>query len=308
MRGFSAHRLATAAMLVMAALWGSTFFVLKDLVDRLPAPDLLFLRFALAFVVLAVITPRSLRMDRATLVKGLSMGAAFSVAQVLQTSALPFTSASISGFVTGLYVVATPLLAAVFLGKRITRVIGGAAVLATVGMGILSLTPSAGGTGPGVGELMTFVAALAFAGHIILAGEFATPKNSMSLTIVQTGVLVVTCGIFAAPGGLTVPTSALDWGRIAYLGVLCGALTLFLQIWAQAHVEPTRAAVIMSSEPVWAAFFAILLGGELLDWRILVGGAAVMAASWLVIRPQRRFSRPVRVPEPVLEPAYVRVT
>lgn len=289
-------------MMLMAALWGSTFFVLKDLVDRIPAPDLLALRFLIAFGVLAALTPRSLRMSRTTLIQGLSMGAAFSVAQILQTSALTHTSASTSGFVSGLYVVATPLLAAAFLGKRISRVIGAAVILATLGMGVLSLTP--GGSGPGVGELLTLVAAIAYAGHILLAGQFATPENSMSLTLVQTGVLLVTCGIFAMPGGLTVPSSALDWGRILYLAVLCGALTLFLQIWAQAHIEPTRAAVIMSSEPAWAAFFAIVLGGELLDWRILVGGAAMLLASWLVIRPPSLRPR-VRELEPVLEPVLV---
>ena len=304
-------------MMLMAALWGSTFFVLKDLVDRVPAPDLLALRFLIAFGVLAALTPRSFKMGRTTLIQGLSMGAAFSVAQILQTSALAHTSASISGFVTGLYVVATPLLAAAFLGKRISRMIGLAVILATLGMGVLSLTPSAGGSGPGVGELMTLVAAIAYAGHILLAGQFATPENSMSLTLVQTGVLVVTCSIFAVPGGLTGPATVVDWGRIVYLAVFCGALTLFLQIWAQAHIEPTRAAVIMSSEPVWAAFFAILLGGELLDWRIFVGGAAILLASWLVIRPPS-FGRavPAMVPvathrrdvEPVLEPSLVRVS
>ena len=91
--------------------------------------------------------------------------------------------------------------------------------------------------------------------------------------------------VFAAPGGIVVPTTGVDWVWMIYLAVFCGALTLLLQTWAQGHVEASKAAVIMCSEPLWATFFAILFGGESLTWLFAVGAVSILAAMYLVIRP-----------------------
>jgi len=277
----------------MAMLWGSTFFVIHDLVTRMAPTDMLAVRFAIAGLVLLLVTPRSVRMTRRTLKQGLVMGALFSTGQITQTIGLAHTSASISGFLTGLYVVATPLLGAAFLARRVPRIVWWAVALATVGLAVLSILPSQGSIRFGWGESLTLIAAVAYAGHIVAAGEFATAENSMSLTLVQTMVLIAACFATAAPGGIHLPRGEGDWLSVLYLALVCGSLTLFLQIWAQAHVEPTRAAVVMCSEPVWAATFAILFGGESLTARTLIGGAAIVSASYLVMRPAGRpFGRP----------------
>lgn len=133
-----------------------------------------------------------------------------------------------------------------------------------------------------MGAALTLIGAVAYALHIIATARFVTPQNAMQLTLVQTTVVAAACIAFAAPGGLSMPTSLDAWLPLLYLAVVAGAATLFLQNWAQAYVEPTKAAVIMCSEPVWAAVFAVAVGGEALTWQMVVGGLSILVAMYLV--------------------------
>ena len=144
--------LATAALLALAACWGSTFFMIKDLLERVPTLDFLALRFAIASLALLVVAPKALgRLSPAVRRHAMVLGLLYGVAQILQTAGLAHTPASISGFVTGLYVVCTPLLAAAILGTRIPPITWAAVALATVGLGVLALD----GLSVGYGELIT---------------------------------------------------------------------------------------------------------------------------------------------------------
>lgn len=276
------RRLAVVALIAMAMVWGSTFFSMKSLVTRIPVPDMLALRFGLAAIVLAVVGWRHLRMSRATLLQGAALGLLYGAAQIIQAYGLALTAASVSGFITGLYVVFTPLLGAIFLRDRLAPALWLAVALATAGLAVLSLDLS-GGFPLGPGELLTLVSAVLYAGHIIVAGRFSTTDNAMSLTIAQTAVIAIMCLVVALPGGITVPSEPGDWALIGYLALFSGALAIYLQIWAQAIVDPTTAAVVMSTEPLWAATFAVMFGGELLSGRMLVGGSMMFAAMLFVI-------------------------
>lgn len=278
------------ALLAMTAAWGSTFFMIKDVVTRIPVPDMLAIRFAIAAAALAIVAGRRLKMSRRTLRHGLILGVLYGIAQLLQTAGLAHTSASVSGFLTGLYVVFTPLLSALILKTRIPRVVWLAALLATAGLGMLSLQ----GFAIGYGELLTVASAVIYALHVVAMGRMSEPGNALQLSVVQMAVIAVLCGIGAAPGGIQLPTSRLDWAIIVYMALIAGALAMLLQTWAQARVEASRAAVIMAMEPVWAAAFAVALGGESLTWRMLLGGGAILAAMYLVeLAPRRRPSAPV---------------
>ena len=85
---------------------------------------------------------------------------------------------------------------------------------------------------------------------------------------------------------------------MVYLALIASALTMVLQTWAQAHIEPSRAAVIMAMEPVWAAAFAVALGGEKITLRMVIGGLAIVSAMYLVERPQRRTEIAETEPQP----------
>ncbi len=280
------RRLAPWSLLLLALFWGSTFFSIKRLVDHIPVADFLAVRFLISTVVLVLVFRRALRMSRRTFWHGVCLGVLWAVAQLLQTTGLEETSASISGFVTGLYVVFTPVLGFLLLRSRITRWIWLAVVLATAGLAALTIRPSAGGIG--AGELLTVASALVYALHIVALGHWTTEAEAPSLTIAQAVAMTVVFFGVAIPGGVQVPTTATDWLWMVYLAVICGAVALLIQTWAQSHVEASKAAVIMCSEPLWATFFAILFGGEHLTPLFVLGALAILGAMWLVIRPPGR--------------------
>ena len=286
--------LAFAALLAMAAIWGSTFFLIKDLVVRLGVLDLLALRFAIASVALAVLAAPRLRIDATVLRRGALLGLLYGVAQILQTVGLSLTTASSSGFVTGLYVVLTPLLGALLLRSRVDGATWAGAALAAVGLGVLSLD----GLHVGAGEAVTFASAVVYALHILALSRWSDARRALGLSLVQLVVITAVCTAAAlwpdAQGrvGLTLPATAADWWSLVYLAVVAAALAMVLQVWAQAHVEPSRAAVVMAMEPVWAAVFAVALGGERVTPRMVLGGLAIVGAMYLVELAPRRAAPP----------------
>jgi drug/metabolite transporter (DMT)-like permease len=283
--------LATLALLAMTACWGSTFFLIKDLLDRLPVLDFLAVRFAIASIALWLLAPRALgRLSRGSLRHAVVLGLLYGVAQILQTAGLAHTPASVSGFITGMYVVCTPLFAAVLLRSRISAATWGAVALAMVGLGVLTLS----GFSVGYGEAITFVSALLYALHIVGLGAWSDAREAMGMTIVQLIVITVVCLVVTAPDGVELPSTSRDWLSVIYMAVFAGALALAGQTWAQAHLAPTRTAIIMSMEPVFAAFFAVLLGGESATVRMLVGGLLVLTAMLIVeLVPHRRIEAEV---------------
>lgn len=277
--------LATLVLLAMTASWGSTFFLIKDLLDRVPTLDFLAIRFAIAGLVMAAVAPRALmRLSAESRRRAVVLGGVYGVAQLLQTSGLAETPASVSGFITGMYVVCTPLLAAVLLRTRITALAWAAVALATTGLGVLTLD----GLSVGYGEAITLVAAVLYALHIVALGAWANAREALGISIVQLLVIAVICLVATAPDGVVLPSTGADWLSIVYMALVAGALALIGQTWAQAHLPPTRSAIVMSMEPVFAAFFAVLLGGESVTGRMVTGGLLVLAAMLVVEAAPRR--------------------
>ena len=283
--------LATLALLAMTACWGSTFYLIKDLLDRVPVLDFLAVRFAIASAALWLLAPRALgKVSPANRRSAVVLGGLYGVAQILQTAGLAHTPASVSGFITGMYVVCTPIFAALLLRHRIGPTTWGAVALAMLGLGVLTLS----GFSIGYGEAITFLAALLYALHIVGLGAWTNAREAMGMTIIQLLVITAVCLVATIPDGVVLPATAQDWFAVVYMAVFAGALALAGQTWAQAHLPPTRSAIIMSMEPVFAAFFAVLLGGELLTTRMLVGGAMVLTAMLVVeLVPRRKIEAEV---------------
>ena len=269
----------------MAACWGSTFFLIKDLLDRMPALDFLAVRFAIASAVLVLVAPKAVaRLSPEVRKHAALLGLLYGLAQILQTTGLAHTAASVSGFVTGLYVVFTPLLAAAILHTRIPPITWAAVVLATIGLGVLALD----GFSIGYGEFITLVSAILYALHIVGLGAWSTVQDALGMTILQIIVIAVVCTASTVHDGIVLPDNTSDWVSVIYMAVVAGGLALLAQTWAQAHLPPTRSALIMSMEPVFASFFAVWLGGEQLTARLLVGGSMVLAAMVIVELAPRR--------------------
>lgn len=278
--------LPTLALLAVTATWGSTFFLIKDLLSEVSVLDFLSIRFAIAAVALLVVAPRAvLRLSRDEVHKGIVLGLVYGVAQVLQTLGLSQTPATVSGFVTGMYVVATPIFAALIFREQIGRLVWVAVVVATVGLGFLSLQ----GLSVSPGVMVIFCSALLYALHIIGLGRWSTSESAFGLAVVQMVVIAVVCTLVSAPNGIGAPDTVGGWSSLVYMAIVAGALAMLAQTWAQAHLAATRAAIIMTMEPVWAAFFAVLFGGETLTGRMLVGGGFVLTAMYLVeVAPRRK--------------------
>ena len=284
--------LATSALLAMTACWGSTFFLIHDLLDRVPTLDFLAVRFAMASVALLVVAPRAVaRLSPQARRQAVVLGLLYGVAQILQTAGLAHTSASVSGFITGMYVVCTPLFAALLLRTRISAMTWAAVALATAGLGVLTLD----GFSVGYGEAITLVAALLYALHIVGLGAWSTARDALGMSILQIIVIAVVCLAATAPDGVVLPDNTRDWLSITYMALFAGAAAMLGQTWAQAHLAPTRTAIIMSMEPVFAALFAVLLGGEQATLRMVSGGLMVLAAMLIVeLLPRRKVEAEVQ--------------
>jgi drug/metabolite transporter (DMT)-like permease len=283
--------LATLTLLAMTACWGSTFYLIHDLLDRVPAVDFLAVRFTIASAAMLALAPRAIgRLTPELRRHAVVLGGLYGAAQILQTTGLAHTPASVSGFITGMYVVCTPLLAAAILRTRIPALTWGAVLLAVGGLAVLTLQ----GFSVGYGETLTLVAAVLYALHIVGLGAWSRPADAIGMSIVQCLVIAAICLVAAVPDGITLPSRAGDWLAVGYMALFAGAAALLGQTWAQAHLPPTRSAIIMSMEPVFAAFFAVLLGGESVTSRMLLGGGMVLAAMLVVeLVPRRRIEAEV---------------
>ncbi len=277
--------LAALALLAMTACWGSTFFLIKDLLDRVPTLDFLAVRFAIAAAAMLLVAPRAIaRLSPTVRRHAVVLGLLYGVAQILQTAGLAHTPASVSGFITGMYVVCTPLFAAWILHTRIGLVTWAAVALAAAGLGVLTL----GGLSLGYGEAITLVAAMLYALHIVGLGAWSSARDALGMSILQIIVIAAICFVATVPDGIVLPGNGRDWLSLVYMAIFAGALAMLGQTWAQAHLPPTRTAIIMSMEPVFAATFAVALGGEGITPRLLVGGAMVLSAMLVVELVPRR--------------------
>lgn len=278
--------LAPAAALVsVTAIWGSTFVVIKDLTETIPVTDFLAVRFAIAAVGLWLLAPRSVaRLNPDLRRKAVVLGLAYGAAQLLQTWGLTIVSASVSGFITGLYVVLTPVIAALLLRESVARATWLAVGLATAGLAVLSLNGFAIGTG----ELVTALSAVAYALHIVLLGAWSKPGHAVGLAVVQMGLIALVCGVAAAPGGIVLPATGSQWLVMLYVALAAGALAMVAQTWAQARLPATRAAIIMTAEPVFAALFGITLDNDPVTPRFVLGALLVLAAMYTAELGPRR--------------------
>ncbi len=269
----------------MTAVWGSTFVLIKDVLARMSVADFLAVRFVIAAVVLLVLFARPvLRLGRMQVGQGLLLGAVYGIGQLLQTWGLALIAPSVSGFVTGMYVVFTPILATVLLRQRMRAVVWLAVALATIGLGLLSLN----GVSVDLGVWLTLASAAVYALHIVGLGQWSRPGEALGLSALQMVAIALVCLLATAPHGPMLPPDRNAWLAVLYMALIAGAGAMLMQTWAQSHLPATRAAIVMTTEPVFAAAFAVAFGSDLLTWRMLVGGGLVLAAMYLVELMPRR--------------------
>lgn len=289
-------RLAPWSLLVVTAVWGASFVLMARMIEEMAVTAVLTWRFAIAAAVLIAIRPAAVRaLTSLEWRRAAATGAVLSIGYLLQTFGLETTSPTVSGFITGMFLVFTPLVAWAVTREPIGRTAWLGVGVATVGLALISLR----GFSVGLGEVLTLLGALAFAGQIVALSLWAPPSKTYAFAVVQLSVVALISAVsMTFEEGALVPQSANAWWGVLALALAATAVAFLVQTWAQSRMAPTRAAVILAMEPVFAAITGFLTGDEI-TWRILVGGSLVVAAMLLVELGPRR-GRDAAVPH--LEP------
>ena len=271
--------------MAVAAIWGSAFLSMKGTLERLDVNSFLTWRFVIATLLLIAIRPSVLKkIDLPFLKKGIILGLFLSSGYIFQSFGLTLTTVSNTGFITGLYVVFTPVVAAVILRKNITLVEWFAVLVATVGLALLSFN----GVQFGAGEFLVLISALLFAFHIVGLGEWSKGLDTYALTVIQLGTCAVVTFLASFKSGFKAPPDSGVWWSIIYTAIFATALAFIVQTWAQSFIAPSTVGVILAAEVVFAAAFGIWLLNEPVTLRIALGGLLVLASMYLIILLDQR--------------------
>jgi drug/metabolite transporter (DMT)-like permease len=285
---------AEVSLIGVAAVWGLTFVMVQDAIAILPVMAFLAYRFCAAGLVLAIVFRRNLRsLDRRGWRGGLIMGGWLTAGYIFQTLGLERTTAAHAGFITGMFVVLTPIFGALFFKQRVGRLSWIAAAVSAVGLLLLS-----GGDGDVriLGDGLVFLCACTFAGHILATGRAVEDHAPGALAAIQLGTCGLVSLVIAVGGGqLEVPRSAVVWNALLITAFVASALGFFLQTYAQRHASPARTALILASEPAFAGLFAYLLNDEVLGLTGWLGAALILAA--IVTVEAVPYARRARLPE-----------
>ncbi|MBN2114901.1 MAG: DMT family transporter [Acidimicrobiia bacterium] len=270
-------RVAYVALAFAAFLFGSTFVVIKDAVTYLPPLGFVGWRFSLGAAVLVVLAPpRGRRLWR----EGAIAGSLLFAGYALQTVGLAHTSASNSGLITGLYVVFTPLLAALVARRAPRLLVFFGALLAFGGLALLTLED---GLSLQRGDALTVGCAVAYAFHIVYLSRVALRHRVIPFTAVQ--LIVVAAGGLASAAvfeGFRFPPARV-WPALVLTGIAVSAGAFFLQVWSQTVIGPSRTAIILALEPAFAAATAAVVLGERLTPAGWVGAALILAGIYLAL-------------------------
>ncbi|CAB4712784.1 unannotated protein [freshwater metagenome] len=273
-------KLAPWALLSVSMAWGWAFVIMKDAISRQNVYNFLFTRFTLAGVVMLLIRPKVLKLiNRDLILRAGTAGVFLGFGYIFQTLGLARTGIAITGFVTGLYIVLTPVFAWLILKTKIDRFTWFCVGIATVGLGLLSIH----GFSVGFGEFLVFISAIFYALHIIALSQWSSGRDTYAMTIVQLAMCAILSGIASIPGGYSPPPDFGVWAVVIFTAVFATAIAFIIQTWAQAHMDSIKVAVILTMEVVFAAIFAIAFAGEKLTVQTATGGIMVITAMYLIV-------------------------
>ncbi|MFM1905356.1 MAG: hypothetical protein RIT32_152 [Actinomycetota bacterium] len=267
--------LASFALIIATALWGSSFAITQVVVTQMDLISGMFARSLIAVTILFLIRPKSLiKINKSDFKNASVIGIFLGSGYLLQSWGLQYTTATASGFIAGMFVVFTPLVGALIFRDRIRGITWLAILVAVFGLGIMTLR----GVGFGFGESITLVTALMWSLQITFLSRWGRPEIAWAVTTIQMLVVAVMSLVLAAAlGTLEMPPNSL-WDELIYLGAGAGALALLLQTWGQAQVSAVRAAIIFTLEPVWGAIFSVIIVSDVITPPIAIGGALIISA------------------------------
>jgi drug/metabolite transporter (DMT)-like permease len=267
---------ALVPLIAVTAVWGVTFVQVKDAVEIYPLYAFLAMRYAIATGVLGAAGARRLRtLGRSGLAAGAVLGVLLGAGIGLQTAGLERTTVSSTGFITGLYVVLTPLFGLALFRTRVGLEVWLGVVFSVAGLAMLAGIH----VGSTAGDLLVLASAAAQALQILMVERYANRYDAVALTLVEMAACFVGfLAIALALGQLSVPHGWTVWGALIVTGVFASALAYLIQIWAQRRLSAARIALVFALETVFAGLFGYALAGDRLGWLGWGGCAAILAA------------------------------
>jgi drug/metabolite transporter (DMT)-like permease len=267
-------------LLATTAVWGGAFLVMKDSLVRQDVYSFLATRFILASAFMLIYKPKSLTgLSRKFVTRAILIGLLLCSGFIFQTFGLTQTTVSNTGFITGLYLVFTPLISWLILKREIFKVQWLAVLVATIGLYFISYN----GISVGIGEILVLISALLFAGQIVALGEWSDSKNTYELTLIQIIVSAVIFFALSLKEGFQLPPDTGVWSAVFYTALFATFLGLLIQTKAQSVMSATVAGVLLAMETPFALFFGLYFDNDPITWRIISGGTLVLIAMALVI-------------------------
>ncbi len=274
-------------LLLTPVLWGATFPGAKLALHHLPVASFMALTRALGFLSILAMVPflrraggglRGVAAGR-ILGPGVLLGALIFVAYTLQTEGLARTTATNAGFITGLYVVLTPVLGAVVFRHRVRPAAWVAVVASMAGLALLSIQQLSH-VRLHQGDLLVLAGAVGWAAHITAVGHYSSRLPPLALSLAQMGFTAVFQLAAAAGTGLHLGQAASlhVWPLLVLTGALGSGVAYTVQIVGQRTLSPARAVVILAGEAIFSAAFAAVWIGERLSVHQWVGALIVLAA------------------------------
>ena len=267
-------------LLATTAVWGGAFLVMKDSLVRQDVYSFLASRFILAAAFMFIYKPKSLTgLDRKFVKRAVLIGLLLCSGFIFQTFGLTQTTVSNTGFITGLYLVFTPLISWLLLKREIFKVQWLAVLVATIGLYFISFN----GISVGIGEILVLISALLFAGQIVALGEWSDGKNTYALTLIQILVSAVIFFALSLIDGFQLPPDNAVWSAVFYTAFFATFLGFLIQTKAQSVMSATVAGVLLAMETPFALFFGLYFDNDPITLRIISGGTLVLIAMALVI-------------------------
>ncbi len=275
------------AMISIAAVWGSSFVVMKDSLERQNVFSFLSSRFILAALLMFLYKPGVFRgLTKKFIYRGIIAGILLGGGYIFQTYGLTKTTVSNTGFITGLYLVFTPLISLIILKRHVLKIQWLAVVIATIGLFFISYN----GVTIGLGEILVLISAFIYGAHFVALGEWSDGKNTYALTFIQVATVAALTSIFAFKDGFQVAPDSTVWLAILYTAFFATFIGFLIQTKAQSVMSATVASVLLATETPFAVFFGLYFHNDPLTLRIITGGSLVMAAMALVIWSDNRKS------------------
>lgn len=267
-------------LLATTAVWGGAFLVMKDSLERQDVYSFLASRFILAALFMFLYKPRCLQgLSRVFIKRAVLAGVLLGSGFIFQTFGLTKTTVSNTGFITGLYLVFTPLIAWLLLKREIVKMQWSAVFVATIGLYLISFN----GISIGFGEVLVLISAILFAGQIVALGEWSDGKNTYALTLIQILVSSVIFLTLSLIEGYQLPPDGGVWSAVLFTAFFATFIGFLIQTKAQSVMSATAAGVLLAMEVPFALFFGLYFDNDPVTFRIISGGSLVMVAMALVI-------------------------